>query len=227
MNIINVISDIIVSIFTESLTHAGVKFIERLKLRKLKKKISETMRQLLRQYDGSVLTTGAFAEFIEKHHPLEKMFANIAGKSANLPKEQCINEQIELFGKYYPSEKVTPTDRSVMKELFEKLYEIMESYYKEHVSKSTNYLAGTVQKTEAALSTDIQEQGTHIEQHVDQGLEELKTMLLKSQELKDDDTIWSVYTSLVHEILNGRAGEVYTVYPLLEGKSRDLQLAIT
>lgn len=227
MDITTIISDIIVSIFTDCISRAGVKFIGRLKLRKLKKKITATVSQFLKQYDGSVLTTGAFAEFLSSHHPLKKMFANISGKSANLPKEQCINEQTERFSSYYPSVKVTPADQSYMKELFAKLYEIMESYYREHISEDTNYLAGTVQKTEATLSTDIQEQGTHIEQHVDQGLEELKTMLLKSQELKDDDTIWSVYTSLVHEILNGRAGEVYTVYPLLEGKSRDLQLAIT
>lgn len=226
MDITTIISDIIVSIFTDCISRAGVKFIGRLKFRKLKKKIAATVRQFLKQYDGSVLTTGAFDEFLSNHHPLEKMFANISGKSANLPKELCINEQAERFSCYYPSVKVTPADQSYMKELFAKLYEIMESYYREHISKDTNYLAGTVQKTKAELSADIQEQSNHIA-HMDRNMEELKSLLMKSQELEDEDTIWSVYTSLIHAILNGRAGEVYTVYPLLEGKSRDLQLAIT
>ena len=142
MDITTIISDIIVSIFTDCISRAGVKFIGRLKLRKLKKKIAATVRQFLKQYDGSVLTTGAFDEFLSNHHPLEKMFANISGKSANLPKELCINEQAERFSCYYPSVKVTPADQSYMKELFAKLYEIMESYYREHISKDTNYLAG-------------------------------------------------------------------------------------
>ena len=226
MDITTIISDIIVSIFTDCISRADVKFIERLKFRKLKKKITATVSQFLKQYDGSVLTTGAFAEFLSNHHPLEKMFTNISGKSANLPKEQCINEQTERFSSYYPFVKVTPADQSYMKELFAKLYEIMESYYREHISEDTNYLAGTVQKTKAELSADIQEQSNHIA-HMDRNMEELKSLLMKSQELEDEDTIWSVYTSLIHAILNGRAGEVYTVYPLLEGKSRDLQLAIT
>lgn len=74
--------------------------------------------------------------------------------SAN-PKKQFIEEQNKLFFDSYNSDKESPLERSIFKELFEKLYDIIDNYYRKTLSKNDKYLIGVVEKTRNFLGTEI------------------------------------------------------------------------
>ena len=61
------------------------------------------------------------------YHPIEKLFLNISGEGECKSKKQFIEEQNKLFFDSYNSDKESPLERSIFKELFEKLYDIIPS----------------------------------------------------------------------------------------------------
>lgn len=71
------------------------------------------------------------------------------------------------------------------------------------------------------------EEGTgRVIQTVGKKMDEVKDMLSSIRKIDDMDIIWSIYSSFSKAIMEGRSSEVYSLYPLLNGKSKDLELGI-
>lgn len=156
MNSISIILDILNNLFYESLLSVQGNIIERIKLNKFKKKVDLTARKIINNNDGSILTSNTFELFLKNYHPIEKMFLTISGDGDYEFKEQFITKQIELFFNSCNSKIEKPLDRYAFKELFEKLYDLIENFYKKNLTKNERYLVSVNKRIENTLSTKIE-----------------------------------------------------------------------
>lgn len=226
MDIKSNILSIIINLFSSDLYSMEVNWIEKWRFKQFQKKVTSIVENIVNKHDGSVLTTDSFENFLRYYHPIEKLFLNISGEGECKSKKQFIEEQNKLFFDSYNSDKESPLERSIFKELFEKLYDTIDNYYRKTLSKNDKYLIGVVEKTRNFLGTEIEEGTDRVIQTVGKKMDEVKDMLSSIRKIDDMDIIWSIYSSFSKAIMEGRSSEVYSLYPLLNGKSKDLELGI-
>ena len=225
MNSISIILDILNNLFYESLLSVQGNIIERIKLNKFKKKVDLTARKIINNNDGSILTSNTFELFLKNYHPIEKMFLTISGDGDYEFKEQFITKQIELFFNSCNSKIEKPLDRYAFKELFEKLYDLIENFYKKNLTKNERYLVSVNKRIENTLSTKIENETLKIIDTVKNSKDDIIEMISNLGKIDDCDLEWAIYQSFSAAILNGRATEVHSLFPLLKGNN-DLELGV-
>lgn len=224
MRIFNLIESIIINLFSSQLYDGKVTFCERIRLKCFRKKLFKRIRKYIIQHDGSVLTTGDFEIFLQYHHPIEKIFKQISSGSGVVSKESFINEQIELFFKvqHHPEKNRSDTDE-ILKGFFMHVYDEIDSFFVKNLSQNETYIISRSDRTNQQVMDALQVS----EKRLHEDLTGIKKVLQENLQIHDPELVWSIYQHLSSLILNGKISEVLQIYPLLIGKSIDLESSIS
>lgn len=227
MNVLSLISNQINNLFSDVLHTKKIGFVEKIRFKRFQVKVDLTLRKMINKSDCTILTSDLFERFMKYHHPFEKMILNISGKGDSiLSKERFIEKQIDLFLNTNDISNENPIDKIIMMDLFTKIYVLIENYYIKDLSKNEKYVIGVIEKVKDNISTEIVENAHKVIDVVKNESDEIKKMVSRLGVIDDSDLLCSIYFAFSKEILNGRASEVYSLYPLLNGKSNDLELGI-
>lgn len=225
MSIPTVIGSIIINMFSADISSVSYKFCDKIRLERFKKDLDRYVRTYVVEHDGTVLTTGDFEQFITSYHPLEHAFENISGLSKAIPKDQFIDDQINKFENAFPNAINDYYNRIILKSFIATIYDKVEIYYKNSLSKNEKYMVGVVEKIKSTLEIDIDKVGDKISRKIDSGIEDIIAILEKQSKL-GKDAIWVIFSSLAESILSGNINEICTIVPLLTGKGTDLETGI-
>ncbi len=97
IGVFNVVTSIIINLFSNQLYDGKVTICERIRLRRFRKKLIKWTRQYINRHDGTVLTTGDFETFLKQYHLIENIFNYVSDTKNNISKEKFIKDQINLF----------------------------------------------------------------------------------------------------------------------------------
>ena len=224
MRILNLIESIIINLFSSQLYGGKATFCERIRLKCFRKKLFRRIRKYIIQHDGSVLTTGDFEIFLQYHHPIENIFKQISGGTGTVSKELFIKEQIELFYRvqHHPEKNPFDTDE-ILKGFFVHVYDEIDSFFVKNLSQNEAYIISRLDRANQQVMDTLQVS----EKVLHKDLTGIKKLLQENLQIQDPELVWSIYLHLSSLILNGKISDVLQIYPLLIGKSIDLESSIS
>ena len=153
--IVSTIGNIIVNMFSSDLTSASMNCIDKLKFKRFQKELSKYVQKYVLEHDGTVLTNGCFERFLTNYHPLEYAFSNISGAGDSISKELFIAKQMQKFWDSFPDEKADYWNQTVLKDFLDQIYNRIENYYKNCLSKNQVYLSNVVKRIGSELESHI------------------------------------------------------------------------
>lgn len=226
MEVIKAIESIVVNLFSNQLYDGKASVIEKISLRKFRKELMQWTREYIINNDGTVLTTEDFERFLTYHHLIERIFSQISSGNANVSREEFINNQIALFHEIARQDQNRPfnidTD-NVLKGFVEFFYDKIDHFFIKNLSQSEKYLASKVNAVGQESIDAIHTSSNQLRNSIS----EIKDILVKQKELDDPETVWAIYQVLSKSIKDGSISEVAQMYPLLTGKSNDLEVSIS
>lgn len=224
MGIINLIESIIINLFSSQLYDGKMTFCERIRLKYFRKKLLKWIRKYIIQHDGTVLTTGDFEIFLQYHQPIENIFKQISSGTGVVSKEMFINEQVELFYRVQNHKEKNGSDTGdILKGFFMHVYDEIDLFFVKNLSQNEKYIIARTNMGNQQIIDTLKKSKKEI--HND--LTDIKKVLQENLQICDPELVWSIYQSISSLILNGKISEVLQIYPLLMGKSKDLESSIS
>lgn len=224
MAILEMIESIVVNLFSNQLYEGKACVIEKIRLRKFRNELTQWTRKYINDHDGTVLTSEDFEDFLTNHHLIENIFSQISSGKANISKDEFINNQIALFHNIErkPQSRRYDTDYT-LRGFIEYFYDKINNFFCKNLSQSEKYLASKINSGAQETMDAIHDSSNHI----NNSIAEIKDILVKQKELDDPETVWVIYQVLSKSIKDGNISEVAQMYPLLTGKSNDLEISVS
>ncbi len=102
-------------------------------------------------------------------------------------------------------------------------YDEIDKFFAENLSQNERYIVSRLSEENHYVKDVIQTSTKDIQM----GIADIKELLHEKKELNDPDLVWSIYQVFSSTILSGRVSDVLQIYPLLIGKSKDLESSIS
>lgn len=222
--VIELIGGIVTNLFSSQLYDGKASLHEKIHLRCFRKKLMRWTRQYINNHDGTVLTTGDFERFIRYHQLIDHIFAQVSSADNLVSKEFFVRDQIRLFHmiQSHPERNNFETD-IVLREFIEYFYDEINMFYLKNLSQNEKYLLSRVDAV-GHKAMDIAQKNADV---IKSDVADIKKLLTQQNKLESPELVWTIYQTLSKSIINGQVGEVIQLYPLLSGKSNDLETSIS
>lgn len=219
-----IIWSILINIFSSIVYDGHVGFFKRLQYKRFSKKLTIWIQRYIQKNDGTVLSTGDFEIFLRDYKLIEKIFIHVASGDNKVSKRTFVQEQIKLFHgiQRKPPKNIEEMDNH-LREFIIDFYDKIEDYYKRKLSQKEKYIISKLND----YRNDVIEYTKKGFDIVDENIKGIKEILSENGRLSDKKVVWDIYEVLSKSILNGKSNEVIQIYPLIIGKSKDLELAIS
>ena len=133
--ILELISSIVINIFSSQLYDNKASFVERINLRIFRKKIIKWVREYIIKHDGTVLTTGDFEIFLSRYRLIENIFTHVSDSGNSVSKEEFIKNQINLFHRIQAHPENNRFDTNdILREFITYFYDAIDSFFFKHLS---------------------------------------------------------------------------------------------
>lgn len=220
MTILSVVEGILTNIFSSQLYDEKNTLLEKLRLWFFRKKLLKWIRKYIIGHDGTILTTDDFEAFLTNYHLIEKIFDQVSAGNTNVSKETFINNQIETFHMMQknPYNNKFSTDYE-LKKFIEHFYDKIDLFFLRYLSQNDKYLASRIDVSRQNTIEAIDVHSSKLSNEIS----EIKDILQNKNELSDSEDIWSIYQLLSKSIKDGKVDEVAQIFPLIIGKSKDLE----
>ena len=224
-----VIETIILNVLSNEIFEEKGNYLRRQKIRWYKRNLIKQVREYINSHDGTILTTGAFERFLQYSKPIEKIFGHVTNAQNVLSKDGFIKEQIDNFAtQNYHDNQIPHQDRTELYSFFDFCYNsinhfcsslLLSDEQKLIISQLVENIAllkeDSDQKTESIISST---------RRLESGIDELKQLIIESNQIVDSATIIGAYNSIVTSLSDGNSESVVRLLPLLKGKNSDLEL---
>ena len=226
------INSIVTNLLSNDLYARSLSTFEKIKIWCFKKKLNKWLKAYISKYEGSILTSSAFENYLTYHKPIEKMFLSISGERNASTKEEFVNTELSIFRESANSIRfLSVTDESVFKELLSGIYDRISAFYLGMLSSNQKYTIGLAANIENQLNTQIQKSEATIINKVTDKTDEINVKvdnisdyLKRIDTLSDPSVAWTVYEVLSREIMNGQIMDVVNIFPLVKNKSLEYGL---
>lgn len=219
---IGAVVDIVISLLSSHLYDVTTKTIEKKQSEKFILEIRDWTCKYISTNDGSVLTTEDFGSFLKNYRLIENTVNQVSNGRGNISKETFINDQINLFYKAYPENNRAETG-NVLRSFIECLYDKIDKFFLENLSQKEKYAISRVYDASCRV-VDIVQKNSEI---IQAGIEDVKSIISNSTIIRDPEILWSIYKTLSTNLLEGKIDDVLQIYPLLSGKSVDLEYSVS
>lgn len=218
----NVVFTISLNILSNLMYETGGSLFQRICLRLRLRKIKKWSKTYIINHDGSILTTGDFESFILNYHPLERIVSSVSEGNDEKTKERLIKDIIQQFDESYDG-KCTAIDRSEIKDFFSVYYDKIDSLYTGLLSPAEKYSNAKTERATIRATDTLIESGIKNTEQILSEVDDIKSML-NGESVIDNPS--SIFMTLVAVALGGDIATVNSLLPLIEGKSKDLEIAV-
>lgn len=224
MTLLDVLENILINLFSSQLYVGKTRFFEKIKFWIFRKKLLTWTQKYILMHDGTVLTTSDFEAFLRYHNLIENIFNHVASTDTNETKDTFISNQIKLFHQVqkHPEDNKFDTD-DILRGFIVHFYNEINRFFINNLSQDGKYVISRMNEGKNQIINEVEA----IKQINQKGLEDIKVLLSKSHELDDPEIVWSIYQKLSTLVLNGMVSDVIQMYPLIKGKSKDLEIGIS
>lgn len=225
----NDLKSIIINIISGFMTDACVSFLERRRFKKYKTELEKWIQEYVDMNDGTIVASGAFANFVRYQKPIEKILAYIYEPfNQTLTEEEFLKSLCCLMKAYLEREalNVKTEDESVAKGFFHGIYESYKKYVAKGLSiKDRNLLAMMAQvrcgNSELMKKIDEQSNLTRQQSAV------FNTYIANKEKVElDNDDIWRMYCELDKLLLAGRIEVVRGILPICRYENENIGQAL-
>lgn len=153
------IVDIITSLLTDKLYDKIKDWIDRKSLRDLIDNLKEKIIEFEHRNDGTIITTGVFATYIENYNVLLRLVEYILQPDLSKPsKIQFIDNFTYNIIEYCKENgsKMSYTDKTLIKDFFEMIYSTIENFARDKINPEDRYLIYTVIQTKSSVEELLQ-----------------------------------------------------------------------
>ena len=147
IQILEVLSNIVISLFSSQLYDGKISILEKKRLEDFQKEITDWAREYIIRHDGTVLTSSDFEIFLSQYNLIENIFSHISESSDGISKGEFIKNQINLFhrAQAHPENNRIDTD-DILREFMTCLYDRIDKFFLENLSQNGKYLACKFEK---------------------------------------------------------------------------------
>lgn len=153
------IFEIITSILTNKLYDKIKDWIDEKSLRDLINNLKEKTIEFEHRHDGTILTTGVFATYIENYNVIQRVVEFILNPNlSNSSMCQFIDNLTYSIIEYCEESgsKISYTDKKLIKEFIEMIYSIIEDFARDKINSEDRYLIYTVIQTKSSVELLLQ-----------------------------------------------------------------------
>lgn len=199
------------------MTDDCVSFFERRRFKKYKKELEKWIQEYVDKNDGTIVTSGAFANFIRYQKPVEKILAYIyESYNQTLTEEMFLDSLCNLMKACMEIDclKIKPEEERVVKDFFQGIYDSYKKYVAKGLSmKDRNLLAimAQVRCGNVEILKRIDEQSSLTRQ---QSLVLNSYIANREMSESDDNAIWQMYHELDKLILAGKIELIQGILPI-------------
>lgn len=223
IQILEVLSNIVISLFSSQLYDGKISILEKKRLEDFQKEITDWAREYIIRHDGTVLTSSDFEIFLSQYNLIENIFSHISESSDGISKGEFIKNQINLFhrAQAHPENNRIDTD-DILREFMTCLYDRIDKFFLENLSQNGKYLACKFEKKDAVILEKLNENNKQTNEKFDTVIQYLKN----GSKIHDSELVFSIFQKISSGLLTGKVDEVLDIWPLLVGKSNDLENGI-
>jgi len=213
----NDLKSIIINIISGFMTDDCVSFFERRRFKKYKKELEKWIQEYVDKNDGTIVTSGAFANFVMYQKPVEKILAYIyESYNQTLTEEMFLDSLCNLMKACMEIDclKIKPEEERVVKDFFQGIYDSYKKYVAKGLSmKDRNLLAimAQVRCGNVEILKRIDEQSSLTRQ---QSLVLNSYIANREMSESDDNAIWQMYHELDKLILAGKIELIQGILPI-------------
>lgn len=226
----NDLKSIVINIISGFMTEACVSFFEKRRFKKYKKELEKWIQEYVDKNDGTIVTSGAFVNFVRYQKPVEKILAYIyESYNQTLTEEMFLDSLCYLMKAYMETDglKIKPEEEGVVKDFFQGIYDSYKKYVANGLSmKDRNMLAimAQVRCGNTEILKRIEEQSNLTRQ---QSLVLNSYIVDKETSDTDDDTIWQMYHELDKLILEGKIELIQGILPICCYGNENIEQALS
>ncbi|WP_313185446.1 hypothetical protein [Lacrimispora sp.] len=183
------------------------------------------VEEFVTKNDGTIITSGNFENYLTYQKPIEKIYEFVLNpESTELGENKFIQELVKHCKDSMISLNgvCNTTDETILRDLFSMLLKSIKEYLINNLDMQTRYAVYKNKQTGEKVIGEVTQKAERLER----GIEEVKDLLKKKNEINDDNMINKIYNLLNEKLWNGNLDEVYDILPLLQGKSEDLEYGI-
>lgn len=225
----NDLKTIVLNIISSFMADACVSLLEKRRFKKYKKELEKWIQEYADKNDGTVVTKGAFVDFVRYQKPIEKILAYIYEPyNQTLVEDKFLESLCYLMKAHMVIDglKVKPEDERVAKVFFQGIYESYKKYVAKGLSiKDRNLLAMMAQircgNLELVKKIDEQSNFTNYQSAVFNAY-----IADKEKAELDNDDIWRMYCELDKLILAGRIELVRGILPICRYENENINQAL-
>lgn len=220
---LELVSSILINLFSSQLYDGKANVVEKARLYFFRKKLLKRTREYINKHDESVLTTGDFEYFLGNYRLIEDMFFQISSGNTGKSKKQFVKEKIKLFHSMqrHPEKNRFDTDL-VLAGFIERFYDDIEYFFRKNLSQNQKYLASIIHRK----SENVKDSVIDSKNEILSSLDGIRADLQKGNRLEDSEKVWEIYQIISKSVINGKITDVLQIFPLLQGKSSDLEISI-
>ena len=221
--ILELISSIVINIFSSQLYDNKASIVERINLRIFRKKIIKWVREYIIKHEGTVLTTGDFEIFLSRYRLIENIFTHVSDSGNSVSKEEFIKNQINLFHRIQAHPENNRFDTNdILREFITYFYDAIDSFFFKHLSQNEKYLISKIEKGHTTILEKIRESDKQVNNNFDKVIDYLKNQ----SKINDSELVFLIFQKISSKLFDGEVYEILDIWPLLVGKSNDLEISV-
>lgn len=222
------LKSIVINIISSFMTDDCVSFFEKRRFKKYKRELEKWIQEYAEKNDGTIVTSGAFANFLRYQKPIEKILAHIYEPyNQALTKEMFLNSLCYLMKAYMEIDglKIKPEEEGVAKGFLQGIYDNYKKYVAKGLSmKDRNMLAMMAQIR--CGNTEILKSDEQLNFTRQQSLIFGSYIAGKGKGESDDDAIWQMYRELDKLILAGKIELIQGILPICRYGNENIDQAL-
>lgn len=220
-----IIYDLFINLVSNELAEVKISLRDKINFYKFKKKSKQWFEEFVNINDGTVVTTGSFIKCAYYQNIMEKIWDYILNPSdVNMTSDDYLDNLVKETREYLDNDNyvVSVLDESVLKELYRKIYSLLEEYCIKQLSLAQKYMVSKSKNDLFEQKSEMQEIKTDIGAGVNLLLEKLND----STQIAIEEDIREIYDTISKEMWSGNLRNVYRLLPLLSGRNADLENGI-
>lgn len=209
----------IFDLFLSDISSGGQKFakkiVSRIKLSKWKKELKSWIKEYLDRHDGTVLTEGRFAHYVKYHKPIEEIYRFACSTELSNSNDSFISGLLERTKETIEG-GLNVNDELEIKHLYKEILVKSIEMRKEMLSDNEKVIFRQISHSENNILDTVSKKHDDIIKQIEN---------LRVGEISEKDAI-ELYKNLNCHFWNCEFDELAYICPVIEGKSKDLELWI-
>ena len=220
MDFSEMISSIILNVISSDIYEGKLGICRKCELYFFRKRINKDIRRYINSHDGSVLTTGAFENYLIRYNIVENILAYVSGYGDSIPKIDYMKELVTLFAHSGLQQKhCSIVSLNEISEFLCFLHDQIDVFYRKRLSENERYLLRAI----LSSKTEIMSYFDMLSRKAIDSLHSIENDLTK---LKNDGSFSEILDSVDDMVTESKNTFHYLNSQMVKLYGRDSQLAL-